>query len=160
MTRALQQQFGYPKNPVIIAGFDGTDYTLVDVDSEGRLITRNLVWDTSTLAWVSMPLTTGGGPSSDVNVTNWPADMATDTSISETNNLLEALADPYQMAVDEVSASLTYQGWADPTAATSAASWKIRRISISGTVTRIQWADGDLSFDNVWDNRASLTYGA
>lgn len=60
--------------------------------------------------------------------------------------------------VDEPNSSTTYVGWAAPGTATSAASWRIQKIAVSGTVTTITWADGDQSFDNIWDNRASLTY--
>ena len=42
---------------------------------------------------------------------------------------------------------------------TSGAVWQIRKLVYSGTnITEIIWADGDLNFDNVWDNHASLSY--
>jgi len=50
-----------------------------------------------------------------------------------------------------------YVGEASIGTATSAASWRIKKVdSASGII--IQWADGNASFDNIWDNRASLTY--
>lgn len=52
----------------------------------------------------------------------------------------------------------TYYGGADASSATSAAVWQIERKSVSGTVTTWQWADGDTEFNNVWDNRTTLTY--
>ncbi len=67
-------------------------------------------------------------------------------------------ANAYVQKVDEPSASLTYIGKALNGKATSAAAWQIQRISVSGTVTTIDNADGDRLFDNVWDNRASLSY--
>jgi len=63
------------------------------------------------------------------------------------------------MQVDEASASVTYQGWATIGSSTASAVWRIRKISKSGNVTSITWADSDSSFNNIWDNRASLTYG-
>ena len=60
--------------------------------------------------------------------------------------------------VDEASSTTTYLGRAACGTATSAASWQIRKISESGNVTTIEWADGDRKFDNVWDDRASLSY--
>ena len=37
--------------------------------------------------------------------------------------------------------------------ATSAASWRIKRLDESGDPELIiKWADGDSSFDNIWDN--------
>ena len=60
--------------------------------------------------------------------------------------------------IDQASATVTYIGQAAPGTATSAASWRIQRMSVSGTVTTLEYADGDLNFNNVWDNRAALTY--
>lgn len=65
----------------------------------------------------------------------------------------------YAMQVDDTGTTL-YQGWAVPGTATSAASWRIRRVVSSGTPTdtSITFADGNDSFDNIWNNRASLSY--
>jgi len=52
-----------------------------------------------------------------------------------------------------------YIGVAQPGTVTSAASWKIRKMIYTGfNITEILWCDGDLLFDNVWDNYASLSY--
>ena len=61
---------------------------------------------------------------------------------------------------DEVSATVSYLGIADAGTATSAASWQIQRITFgaSDQDVTIEFADGDVSYDNVWDNRASLSY--
>ncbi len=61
-------------------------------------------------------------------------------------------------AIDEVDASTTYLGFAKLGVATSEAKWQVLRIQKTGTVTLIQYADGDTRFNNVWDDRASLTY--
>lgn len=50
----------------------------------------------------------------------------------------------------------TYIGEAAPGSATSAAVWRIQRITNADST--IEWADGDGDFNNVWDNRASLSY--
>lgn len=34
----------------------------------------------------------------------------------------------------------------------------ILRVDESGAITTIYWADGNKNFDNVWANRAALTY--
>ena len=60
--------------------------------------------------------------------------------------------------VDLSDSSTWYKGWADVGTATSAASWRIQRITISSGTYSFDWADGDAEFDNVWDNRASLSY--
>lgn len=55
--------------------------------------------------------------------------------------------------------SPVYIGWALPGSLTANAVWKITKLTYSGTdlVSQV-WADGNTKFDNVWDNRASLTY--
>lgn len=65
---------------------------------------------------------------------------------------------PNALVVDAVSSVLTYIGETKPGTATSGALWRIKKIAVSGTVTTISFADGDDLFDNVWDNRGSLTY--
>ena len=52
-----------------------------------------------------------------------------------------------------------YRGTANPGTLTSAASWRIERITIAtdGDVTIVH-ADGNDNFDNIWDNRAGLSY--
>lgn len=52
-----------------------------------------------------------------------------------------------------------YIGEAQAGEATSAASWRVKNINFNseGDATTT-WADGDTNFDNIWDNRASLTY--
>jgi len=59
----------------------------------------------------------------------------------------------------DTSAGTTYYGYAltlnaDPAAAV----WRIRREVTTGNVTVVAYADGNGNYDNVWNNRASLTY--
>lgn len=66
------------------------------------------------------------------------------------------------LQLDDVTTSnVTYVGVATIGTATSAASWQIKKIDESGTPETlvITWADSDDSYDNVWDDRASLSYG-
>jgi len=62
------------------------------------------------------------------------------------------------VVVDAPDANTTYVGEAYPGADTTAALWRVKRISVSGNVTSIEFADGNTQFDNVWDDRAILTY--
>jgi hypothetical protein len=58
---------------------------------------------------------------------------------------------------DTTTSNVTYVGVAAPASLTSATSWQVKKIDeTTGMV--ITWADGNTNFDNVWDNRASLTY--
>jgi hypothetical protein len=62
-----------------------------------------------------------------------------------------------RFAIDSINTNLEYIGEASPGTLSSAALWRIKRIDNSNGIT-IQWADGNASFDNVWDNRESLSY--
>lgn len=41
---------------------------------------------------------------------------------------------------------------------TSKPKYKIKKVTEVGTITTIQYADGDMEFDNIWDDRTTLTY--
>lgn len=62
------------------------------------------------------------------------------------------------LQLDEAG-DITYVGEATIASTTSSAVWRIKRLDESGNPELIiKWADGDDNFDNVWDDRASLTY--
>lgn len=61
------------------------------------------------------------------------------------------------LQVDSVG-STSYLGYADAGTATSAATWAIKKIVETGSDVSITWADGNNSFDNIWDNRLALSY--
>lgn len=60
---------------------------------------------------------------------------------------------------DGATPETIYRGKALPGTVTSAAQWRIEEITIAadGDVA-ILFADGNDSYDNIWDNRASLSY--
>ena len=58
---------------------------------------------------------------------------------------------------DQTTADTTYIGKASVGSLTSGAVWQIAKLDTSSGLVKT-WADGDASFNNVWDNRASLTY--
>ena len=62
------------------------------------------------------------------------------------------------LRLDDVGSGVTYLGYASPGVATTAASWQIKKMTETGDDLAIEWADGDALFDNIWDNRLSLSY--
>lgn len=66
----------------------------------------------------------------------------------------------YAVRTDAVTTSnVTYVGKAAIGSSTASAVWQVQKVDETTTnVAIITWADGDASFNNVWDNRASLTY--
>lgn len=57
-----------------------------------------------------------------------------------------------------VPTNITYVGKAKLGTATATAGWQIFRIERSSTITAIQFANGSTRYNQVWDNRSSLTY--
>lgn len=54
---------------------------------------------------------------------------------------------------------VTYRGDATPGTATSAAAWRVQRLTLqSDGDVEVLFADGNDSYDNIWDNRLSLSY--
>jgi len=60
--------------------------------------------------------------------------------------------------VDVASSTITYLGKAVPSTATSAALWQVTRLTIDPNGSLIKEYAGGSSYNQVWDNRASLTY--
>lgn len=60
--------------------------------------------------------------------------------------------------IDEASSTVTYIGKAPVGSDGALAVWQISRFTEDGTVTVCEFADGNARFDNVWDDRASLSY--
>ncbi len=63
-----------------------------------------------------------------------------------------------QLAYD-ADTNLEYLGIAKIGSATSAEEWQIRRFTwTDNNLVTIEWTDGDFEFNNIWDNRTSLSY--
>jgi len=122
--------------------------------TNNALHTNQYIWDTATLTWIKQVQSNSTGPSTDVNITN--------TSIPVTQNgswTVNTVAPTYAKRYDQVDDTLAYLGDAVVGSVTSTASWRIQKLvfGVTGSVT-ITFADGNTNFDNVWNNRASLSY--
>lgn len=58
---------------------------------------------------------------------------------------------------DTTTADVTYIGKAVVGSAEGSAVWQIAKLDTSSGLVKT-WADGSASFDNIWSDRASLTY--
>jgi hypothetical protein len=109
-------------------------------------------------------LTTGGGGGYVAVKVNPSGALTADVTQSGTWNIttitnpVTTLGKEESSAIDQASSSLIYFGKAAFASATSGAVWKIKKMSLSGNVWSTTWADGNNNYDNIWDNRASLTY--
>lgn len=81
--------------------------------------------------------------------------MTADFNVS--NKVVNTKATVYALRLDDVTGT-SYVGEAAPGALTSAASWRIKRITETGPDLVIEFADGNSDFDNIWDNRLALSY--
>ncbi len=72
---------------------------------------------------------------------------------------MSEVAQTIRTDTDGATPETIYRGKALPGTVTSTAAWRCERITIAadGDVS-ILFADGNDSYDNVWDNRASLSY--
>lgn len=64
----------------------------------------------------------------------------------------------YARQTDFVGEDVIYRGEAEAGTSTASPYWRIRKIVIVNDDISEIWADGNTLFDNVWDNRYSLTY--
>ena len=72
-----------------------------------------------------------------------------------------AISENFSLALDyDADGNLLFQGLAQPGTAKSAAEWRVKKFfyDASDNLTDIQFADGNKDFDNIWDNRATLSY--
>jgi len=138
-----------------IAGFTEN----IDYDIDAVVInTANIPEKGQALAVDSMPVVLTAEQVSTLTppaaISGFATSANQDTFIIELYILNGAMA----MRTDDVGSGVIYQGWANPGTATSAASWRIKKIVDTTGDFAITFADGNRNFDNVWDNRASLTY--
>lgn len=97
------------------------------------------------------PVTRGGGA---VDANTQRVTLATDGPGVQALTSIDGI---YAEIVDQPNATTTYICQAPVGTASSAAAWRVRRIVVSGTTTTTTWAGGS-AFNQIADNRASLTY--
>jgi len=87
-----------------------------------------------------------------------PNDVLVWNGVNWENSQVAGNSNDYKQHVDVVSDSITYIGLAEAGSPSSSAVWKIKKIITTGQDIEIIWADGNTNFDNVWNDRESLTY--
>lgn len=114
----------------------------VDSIWDGRI--KNLVYNTTTMEWEAQTTSGSGGGGSTT--------ISADTSSVSTRQLA------MKTVMDEYSSTVTYIGDADTGSSVASAVWRIKRLTQSGTILYVEWADGDGQFNNVWNDRTTLSY--
>lgn len=151
---------------------DGT-FTAVKVDESGQLVTTGSSGGSS-----SVQITNGSGVNAtitdvagkkalDVNVTDITLSHANDsTALGDGSGLITSDVNGSKRSINvasvplilknDIGATYSYLGVALPGTATSSANWRIiRETNATGDTA---FADGDSNFDNIWNNRNSLSY--
>jgi len=133
-------KLGFKLNDVLMGLKSGTtDVPEAIVTNEGKAHVIQYQWNPDTLAF-EVVTTNGAGIGQEVFVTNIEgADLST--------------------RLDVVSSTITYVGKAQPGTATAAALWKITRLTSNaeGDLT-LEYANGAAVYNQIWDNRAALSY--
>jgi len=84
-----------------------------------------------------------------------PSNIAA-TSVKQ-DSIISALTTKYANRVDLFSSTIIYVGNAAIGSSAGSAVWRIKKIETIGTEDITTWAGTGL-FDQVWSNRAALTY--
>lgn len=63
-----------------------------------------------------------------------------------------------KIIVDETDCNNSYIGIAKVGSEENNSVWRIKKVVISGNVSKVLFADGDDLFNNVWTDRASYLY--
>lgn len=135
---------------------DGTIKVLGDTLKKSQNINeyqavRVVVGDDDNLSWLRSfptPVFSGGGT----------VGGATEAKQNEIIAAIEGISGSvsYRTEIRTVG-TLTYIGKAVLGSATSSAVWQIKRLDTTSGLSKL-WADGNDNFDNIFDNRASLSY--
>ncbi len=59
---------------------------------------------------------------------------------------------------DNTTANTIYKGFAVPGAKDTDPVWAVLRVTNNKGIVSYQWADGNMSFDNIWNERTKLNY--
>jgi hypothetical protein len=100
-----------------------------------------------------MPSGGGGGGSSWVAVN----EDGTPIPLNTVNGGLTTESVALATRIDDTADPIIYIGKAAIGSSTASAVWQITKLDTSSGLIKT-WADSDSSFNNVWDNRASLSY--
>lgn len=63
----------------------------------------------------------------------------------------------FAVRTEQATSTVLYVGRATAGTASASALWQVMKIDTTSGVV-VTWADGNGDFDNIWDNRASLSY--
>lgn len=124
----------------------GSSHRLKDVlvQEDDAIVTKSLV---------AGKTTGGGGGIVDVKV-NPSGALTVEATISGSVATQE---NQFATRLDDTNSPILYIGKSIAGSSTSSAVWQIAKLDTTSGLVKT-WADGDVNFNNIWDNRTSLTY--
>lgn len=93
-----------------------------------------------------------------LDTTDTRIDPATEDTLAQLLIEMQINNGAYAQRTDDTGTGTIYRGWTVPGTAPSAGAWRITRIVETSGDFVMTFADGNNNFDNIWDNRASLSY--
>lgn len=145
------QPTGGGSGGAVSQGTGGSSAWLVNINNVPHVVIDSATLGTVAVSVASLPL---------------PANAAQETggnlaSIKTNLDSLYGVENRYTTALDyDANNNPIYIGMAAQGSAKGAALWLIRKLTfdVSNNVTNIVYANGSQSFNQIWDNRASLSY--
>lgn len=64
----------------------------------------------------------------------------------------------HSIRLDQATAAILYIGESSFGASETTPTWRIRKFETIGNVSTMLYADGNDNYDNIWNNRAGLSY--
>lgn len=127
----------------------------------------NKVWDVNTQSWIAMlqPLLNAGSVTLTGTIT-LPTNAAQETggnldSIKTDLDSISNTGNRYTTAFDyDIANNPIYIGMAAQGSSKASAVWLVRNLTFdsNNNVTNILYANGSQAFNQIWNNRASLSY--
>lgn len=135
---------------VIGAIKDATDVQLANIQNNDFL-----TYNSNTQKFVNVSLNLVGGSNNQILVKK----SGTNYDYEWEDMVIDFTPPAFTKIIDEASANVTYLGEAVPNSAEANAVWRIQKIlfDANGGVDEIRFASGGL-FNQIWNNRLSLTY--
>ena len=144
---------GYPgKDAVAIDGKDGVD----GKDGADAPVVTDVRVDKWGKNEISFEFDFSNGETLVTNKVALPTPQVVSQSIINAGG---DVAQNYTTEVDTTDPDVTYVGEAAIGSITSSPVWRIQKVEKVGTIISVTFADSNDGFDNVWDDRLSLTYG-
>jgi hypothetical protein len=139
-----------------------SDQPAIPVDIQDTSIAVSLLYtEDSVTIYAPNNNTTAIPVSGSIDIVSLPGTVQADIGAIKTaiESVNTKTTGPVALRFDNATDPIAYKGEANAGTATSAATWRISRITAAGdgSVT-IEWADGNPNFDNIWNNRTSLSY--